>query len=123
MGKTLDLGRRIELLPSDKHCGDISLGLYRRDVEQVAHFLVHTYSAAQGADRRAAFIMEAMATVLGMEAARGPGAQSGWLRFPCGASHQRALKLACSPHFIRECRSGIRDETVMAFGEFLEKLV
>jgi len=94
MGNTLDLGKRIELLPSDTHCQDISLGLYSQDVDQVAHFLVHTYSTVQGAKHRVAFIMDAMVRLLGMGITPPPNTQSGRLHFPCGASHERALKRA-----------------------------
>ena len=115
MGKTLDLGRRIELLPSDKHCGDISLGLYKCDVDQVAHFLVHTYSAEQGTTQRVAFIMEAMVVILGMEVTSAPGTQSGWLHFPCGASHERALKRAFLDLCKLETKAPLEPKPLTAF--------
>ena len=88
MGKTLDLGLRVELQPMDKHCHDISLGLYQRDIDGVPHFLVHTYSAAPGSAARVTFIKQAMTVMLGLkESADSPG----WLRFPCGTVHLRAL--------------------------------
>lgn len=89
MGKTLDLGRRIELQPIDKNCHDISLGLYLREVEREPRVSVHTYASVPGAQDRVAFLMQALVVMAGLEAA---AEQPGWLRFPCGTMHLRALK-------------------------------
>ena len=91
MGKTLDLGRRIELHSMDKPCGDISLGLYQQDVGGAQRFLVHTYADSDEARGRAAFILEALRVMLGLETAE---EDPGMLVFPCGTVHLRALKRA-----------------------------
>jgi len=89
MGKTRDLGQRIELLPTDKHCHDISLGLYQRDVDGVPQFLVHTYSPVEAAAGRIAFLNRALIVMAGLQQVPG---EDGWLRFPCKTNHERALK-------------------------------
>ena len=89
MAKTLDLGRRIELLPMDPHCHDITVGLYSREVGGIPQFLVHSYSHAEGAPGRVAFITKALKVMLGLRDVESSG---GWLQFPCGSSHERALK-------------------------------
>ena len=49
MGLTVDLGRRIELVPMDPHFRDISIALYRRDkVALDWRWLVHSYSRRDG---------------------------------------------------------------------------
>lgn len=91
MSKTQDLGRRVELQPMDKHCEDISIALYQRDVGQVPQFLLHTYSSAEGARERLVFLRQTLIVMLGME----PVADdSDWLRFPCKTLHERAMKRA-----------------------------
>ena len=91
MGKTLDLGHRVEIQPMDKHCHDISLGLYQQEFDGSPHYLVHTYSSAEAAPERVAFIRQAMVTMLGMEA---NAAQPEWFRFSCGDRHEKAAKRA-----------------------------
>ena len=91
MGKTLDLGRRIEIHSMDKHCQDISVSLYRQKEGSAHRFLVHTYSSGEAAAERIAYIRQALVSMLGLEAA---GADPHWLRFPCGSEHLRALKRA-----------------------------
>ena len=91
MAKTLDLGRRIELHSMDTHCGNISVGLYSRDVGGVSHFLVHTYSEIDGVSKRLAYLCQALRVMIGLEeSSEAPG----WLRFSCGTIHERALKRA-----------------------------
>ncbi len=89
MGRTLDLGRRIELLPADRHCGSISIGLYARDFDGEPHVNVHTYSQSGGAADRVSFIVRALVEMGGLE--ENPD-RAGWLRFPCNTSHERALR-------------------------------
>ena len=92
MGQKLDLGHRLELLPADTHCGNISLALYhKRNVAGVPHFLVHTYSSFAGAPERVAFIRQTLITIAGLEE---DPESPGWLRFGCGTIHERALKRA-----------------------------
>ena len=97
MGRTLDLGRRLELCSVDPHCQDISLGLYQPSASDYetpsgdVRFLVHTYSAAPGTAERTDFITSALAELAGLERA---GESHTQLRFPCRKQHERALKRA-----------------------------
>lgn len=95
MGKTADLGRRVELVPMDPHFHDITLALYKQASPEGPVYLVHTYSSRPGAAGRLDFVAGAMA-VLGGMAAAGPHA----LRFPCGADHE----LACRRVFLEACK-------------------
>jgi len=89
MPRTLNIGRRIELHSADPHCHDASIGLYRRDADGTPLFLVHTYSGAEGASERAEFIKRTLIVMMGLiEATEAPG----WLTWPCGQKHERALK-------------------------------
>ena len=89
MGKTRDWGQRIELLPMDKHCHDLSVALYRESDAQGPRYLVHTYSSVEGARERIAFLTGTLETMAGMKQVSG---MPGWLRFACGGYHERALK-------------------------------
>lgn len=100
MGKTLALGQRIELHAMDSHCADISIGLYRRDVDGVPHFLVHSYSERPGTAQRIAFLRQALVLMAGLEPAPDVVDPPGWCRFPCGALHDRAIRRA----FLDLCR-------------------
>ncbi|MCH2201500.1 MAG: hypothetical protein MK102_06000 [Fuerstiella sp.] len=87
MGKLLELGRRLEIHSMDKHCHDISVALYRQDME-CPQFLVHTYSESEESATRVRFIRQALIRMIGLEPADRPN----WLQFPCRKIHQRALK-------------------------------
>ena len=89
MGQTLDLGRRIELHSMDKHCGDISLGLYEQQTDSGSQFVVHTYSSFEGAVDRVAFLTDALRRLAGLEDVEGA---PGWLRFHCEGTHLKALR-------------------------------
>ncbi len=91
MGKTLDLGRRLELHSMDVHCHNISLGLYGREVGGESHFLVHTYSEDPDTPQRVSFLRQALMVMIGLEDS---SQKPGWLRFSCGTVHERALKRA-----------------------------
>ncbi len=80
---TADIGSRIELVPMDPHCGDITIGLYR---QPGARYLVHTYSRHPDAAARVEFIRHAMA---GLGAMAGDG---GLLRHACGHAHHAATR-------------------------------
>src|SRR5690349_5293628 len=87
MNHVADLGRRIELVPMDPHCHDITLALYETGGVAPA-FRVHSYSMRSGAAERVAFVTEAMKVLGDMESVPGT---STLVRFRCGAEH----KLAC----------------------------
>jgi hypothetical protein len=91
MGKTLDLGLRVELLSTDPHCHDVSLGLYRQVVDDAPRFTIHSYSRDSGVEERIAYLNKVMETMLGLEeVATAPG----WLQFSCRRQHLRPLKRA-----------------------------
>ncbi|MCC7264863.1 MAG: hypothetical protein IT369_20285 [Candidatus Latescibacteria bacterium] len=95
MGKTADLGRRVELVPMDPHFHDITIALYQQVTSTGPRYLVHSYSGRPGVAARLAFVAGAMAVLGGMEAV---GVQL--LRFPCGAAHE----LACRRAFLEACK-------------------
>src|SRR5262249_3188114 len=93
MDHIAELGRRIELVPMDPHCHDITLALYEIDGPA---YRVHSYSRPSGTADRVAFVTEAMKVLGGMEG--DPGAAA--LCFPCGAAH----RLACRRLFLEACK-------------------
>ncbi|MDP6037430.1 MAG: hypothetical protein QGG64_02675 [Candidatus Latescibacteria bacterium] len=98
MAQTLDIGRRIELVPMDGHFEDITVGLYVQENAQGIAFLVHTYSQREGAQTRIDFLKRAMQTLGGMEETA-----DGLLRFPCGDIHLLAVKRL----FLDACKIGM----------------
>jgi len=97
MGETLDLGRRMELVSMDAHFHDISIALYCQHSARGPTFLVHSYSKRAGAQRRLAFVAQAMAVLGGLEPLPG---QAFELRFACQAEHA----LACRRVFLEACK-------------------
>ncbi len=95
MGKTADLGRRVELVPMDPHFHDITIALYRQPTPTGPQYLIHSYSNRPGATARLDYLTEAMAVLGGMEKV---GARL--LRFSCGADHE----LACRRAFLEACK-------------------
>ena len=95
MGDTLDLGRRIELVPMDAHFRDITVALYRQLCDGAPAFLVHTYSRIEGAKERIDSIVDAMQVLGGMELN-----SDGQLQFPCKTAHE----LACRRVFLEACK-------------------
>ena len=55
MGQTVDIGKRIELVPMDPHFHDITIALYQQGQDESPLFLVHTYSQMEGAQGRIQF--------------------------------------------------------------------
>ena len=86
MGRTQDLGRRVELVPMDSHCSNITLGLYRQDQNGRPYYLFHTYSNLAQAKERVASLTE-MARTLG-----GTEQNGGRLHFTYRAAHQAAAR-------------------------------
>lgn len=95
MGYIVDIGRRIELLPIDPHCHDITIALYRQQRGEHTVFLVHTYSSVEGAGARIQDVVQAMQTLGGM--LKTP---EGLLYFPCGVAHEAA----CRRVFLEACK-------------------
>jgi hypothetical protein len=94
MGSTLDLGRRVDLVSMDPHFRDITIGLYERYRDGVPEYLVHSYSGFEGVRQRLDFLVQAMATLGALDLS------GGWLRFPCGARHQLAIRRV----FLEACK-------------------
>lgn len=84
MPVTQDIGHRVELVSMDGNFHNITIGLYQRPD---GAYLVHTFSGKTGVASRIDFVVKAMAALGGMELA-----DSGSLRFPCGASHAMAVR-------------------------------
>jgi hypothetical protein len=106
MNHIADLGRRIELVPMDPHCHDITLSLYATgDGSGGPAFRVHTYSRRSGSAERVAFVTAAMKVLGDMEDVPG-GSQL--VRFRCGAEH----RLACRRLFLEACK--LASDTALA---------
>lgn len=73
----------------DRHCGDISLGLYRLERTDGTRYRVHTYSSRPEAGDRLAHLRRAMAALGGTQACEDA---SDWQRFACGADHEQACR-------------------------------
>ena len=95
MGEIVDIGKRIELVPMDPHFHDISIALYRQELDEGPAFLVQTYSRIQGAENRIAFVVGAMCVLGGMELT-----PDGLLHFPCWSDHE----FACKRVFLEACK-------------------
>lgn len=95
MGRTVDIGTRIELVPMDPHFHEITIGLYLQEHNGAPVYRVHTYSGRSGADQRIAFVSNAMAVLGGMRQTT-----DGLLQFPCGDAHP----LACRRVFLEACK-------------------
>ncbi len=95
MGEIVDIGRRIELVPMDPHCQDITIGLYCQEQNKGPAFLVHTYSRLDGAKERIPFVVDTMCVLGGME-----WTPNGLLHFPCWQEHQ----MACKRVFLEACK-------------------
>jgi hypothetical protein len=94
MGKTLDLGGRIELVSMDPHFHNITIGLYEQQRGGTLEYVVHSYSGVPGTRERLDFIVRAMQVLGGLELV------DGRLRFPCGAKHQLAMRRT----FLEACK-------------------
>ena len=87
MGRSIDIGSRIELVPMDPHFHGITLALYRQDRDKGPEFLIHTYTSLEGARQRTESVARAMTILGGMEST-----PEGLLHFPCGVEHEMAIK-------------------------------
>ena len=112
MGQTVDIGKRIELVPMDPHFHDITIALYQQGQDESPLFLVHTYSQIEGAQGRIQFAVKTMTHLgnLDVEA-------NGLLRFPCGAAHQ----LACRRAFLESCKLSPNDSVEPRPTQILDK--
>ena len=97
MGRTTDLGRRVELISMDPHFHNISIALYRQEVGGSPTFTVQSYSGKEGSQQRLQFVMRAMTLLAGLEFVPD---QTHKLQFPCHAEHL----LACRRAFLEVCK-------------------
>lgn len=95
MASIVNIGRRIELLPIDTHFHDITLALYRQELDACTVFRVHTYSHKDGASERIQQVANYMHTLGGMS-----DLYNGQLLFPCGERHEAA----CRRVFLEACK-------------------
>ncbi len=96
------ISRRIELVSMDRHCDDLTLGLYEQ-VDADGHtFLIHTYSSRPGAATRTRFVARAMGVLGGMEVDPNNATK---LRFPCGKCH----RIACRRIFLEATKLATGD--------------
>lgn len=96
-GRLESIGRRVELVAMDRHCHDITLGLYEQASADGASFQVHTYSSRGGAAERVRYVAEAMSVLGGMRIEENLGTR---LRFPCGRPH----RVACRRTFLESAK-------------------
>ncbi len=96
MKRIRDLGIRVELVPADKTCNDISIGLYMREQVGGSEFIVHSYASYDWAQERVSHVSSELERLTGMERV----GNEGYLRFPCGSGHVNALRRV----FARICR-------------------
>jgi hypothetical protein len=75
---------RVELVSMDPQCADISIALYRQATGAGPVGIVHTYSRAEGAAERAAFVAGAMRTLGDLEPVGDDGST---VVFRCGTWH------------------------------------
>lgn len=95
MTSIVNIGRRVELVPIDTHFKDITIGLYRQQVNDTAVYRVHTYSRLDGAAKRIQEVMKSMCILGGMQET-----SDGLLCFPCGEKHEAA----CRRVFLEACK-------------------
>ncbi len=96
MDRIKNLGMRVELMPVDKTCNDISIGLYMRDGDNGPEYTVHSYAPYDGTSERIAHISGELERLAGMERV----GNGDYLRFSCGSAHVNAMKRI----FTRICR-------------------
>ena len=114
MGQTVDIGKRIELVPMDPHFHDITIALYQQGQAESPQYLVHTYSQMEGAQGRIQFAVDTM-TQMGNLAEEA----NGLLQFPCEAAHQ----LACKRTFLESCKLSPNDSAEPRPLQILDKKV
>lgn len=95
MASTVNIGRRIELVPIDTHFQDITIALYMQELDACTVFRVHTYSHKEGASDRIQQIVSYM-HILGDTCVL----PNGQLMFPCGERHEAA----CRRVFLEACK-------------------
>lgn len=95
MPSTVNIGRRVELVPIDPHFQDITIALYRQELDSRVVFRAHTYSRVDGVAARIQSVVESMSILGGMQQT-----SDGLLYFPCGEGHEAA----CRRVFLEACK-------------------
>ena len=95
MASIVNIGRRVELVPIDPHFKDITIALYRQQVNARAVYRVHTYSQLEGSSNRIQEVMKSMCILGGMQET-----SDGLLYFACGERHEAA----CRRVFLEACK-------------------
>ena len=98
MARTLDLGKRVELLSMDPKFHDITLALYQQEHDGQARYLVHSYSSIDGAADRVKFVNDALVAIGGLTEA-----DDGLAHFPCDNDHLKA----CRRLFLDACKLAV----------------
>ena len=101
MGRTDDIGNRIELVPMDLHFHEVSLGLYRQESDSGPEYLIHSYSSIEGIDTRVAFVRKT-AQILGDMVAN----NDGLLSFSCHFAHSAGTRRI----FLESCKIPSSDQ-------------
>lgn len=96
MSSVVNIGRRIELVPIDTHFQDITIALYKQELDACTVFRVHTYSHKDGASERIQQVANYMCILGGMSEY-----SKGHLMFPCGEAHEAA----CRRVFLEACKN------------------
>ncbi|MBL6951715.1 MAG: hypothetical protein ISR50_03720 [Alphaproteobacteria bacterium] len=91
-----ELGKRIELVSTDKYFRDVSIGLYAREESGNWAFRVRSFAKYEGLQARIDFILNGMQTLGGMQRTEGQDS----VRFPCGNQHLIAVRRL----FLQACK-------------------
>ena len=95
MPSVVNIGRRIELVPIDTHFHDITIALYREELDACTVFRIHSYSRKDGASERIQQVARYMHILGGMSQY-----SDSHLMFPCGYNHEAA----CRRVFLEACK-------------------
>lgn len=95
--RTVELGRRVDLLSMDPHFFEISIAIYRSDDSTFATYVLNSYSQRKGTADRLVFLADTMRSLGDMLMTEENPLS---LRFSCGHAHQLALKRL----FVEACK-------------------
>ena len=95
--RTIDLGRRVDLLSMDPHFFEISIAIYRSHGSTSATYVLNSYSQQKGTPDRLLCLADVMRSLGGMLMAEENPLS---LQFACGHAHQLAVKRL----FVEACK-------------------
>jgi hypothetical protein len=90
------LGVRVELVSTDKHFRDVSIGLYATENAGVWSYRIRSFAKYDGIADRIAYLLAGMQTLGGMV----PGEADDSVRFACGGEHLVAVRRL----FLQACK-------------------